>query len=157
MAIIADNTNEDIDNLILSDDGSGGGLRIPSVMIRQGDGESIKRSLRRDSGKIELQFDFDMRDHQDESGVVNIDIWYTSSDHKSLRLVEHVSKYVKHIDSSVMRINPRIVSMRCGDDCSDKYKKDHCLSKGKYCDLHADTDGRYGASYMLENLFQYCL
>jgi hypothetical protein len=33
IALIVDNTNEDLDKLILSDDGSGAGLHIPAVMI----------------------------------------------------------------------------------------------------------------------------
>ena len=33
LAIIIDDTDEDIDKLIMSDDGTGGGIKIPSMII----------------------------------------------------------------------------------------------------------------------------
>lgn len=38
IALVIDNTNEDLNKLIMSDDGSGAGLRVPSVMISKKDG-----------------------------------------------------------------------------------------------------------------------
>jgi hypothetical protein len=38
VAIIADNTNEDIETIVMSDDGTGGGIRIPSMLIGNRDG-----------------------------------------------------------------------------------------------------------------------
>lgn len=39
MAIIVDNENENITNIIMSDDGTGAGLTIPGVMIGKKVGE----------------------------------------------------------------------------------------------------------------------
>lgn len=33
VAILIDNTDENVDNIIMSDDGTGGGIRIPSMLI----------------------------------------------------------------------------------------------------------------------------
>ena len=33
MGIVVDNSNEDIKNVIMSDDGTGAGIRIPSMLI----------------------------------------------------------------------------------------------------------------------------
>jgi hypothetical protein len=41
VGIIYDNSDENIDNIIMSDDGTGGGLRIPSMMISKSDGEKL--------------------------------------------------------------------------------------------------------------------
>ena len=70
--------------------------------------------------------------------------------------MEHTVTYAYEVNDK-MSINPKIVSMRCGDDCSTKYKKTNCLSNGKYCDMHSIDDEVFGARSMLENLFQYCI
>lgn len=43
VGIIIDNTNESIDNLVMSDDGTGQGIRIPSMIISQKDGKLIEK------------------------------------------------------------------------------------------------------------------
>ena len=46
LAIIVDNTNEDIDNIVMSDDGTGSGIRIPSVLISKTDGDILTDFMR---------------------------------------------------------------------------------------------------------------
>jgi hypothetical protein len=46
LAIIADNTNEDISNIVMSDDGTGSGIRIPSVLISKADGQILTDFMR---------------------------------------------------------------------------------------------------------------
>jgi len=50
-AIIIDNNNENINGVIMSDDGTGSGLTIPGVMIGSKDGEILKNYF---INKIEL-------------------------------------------------------------------------------------------------------
>lgn len=38
VAIIYDNRDENVDHVIMSDDGTGGGLRIPSMLITKTEG-----------------------------------------------------------------------------------------------------------------------
>lgn len=45
LAIIIDSREENSENLIMSDDGSGMSLTIPSFMIRKKDGDIIKRFI----------------------------------------------------------------------------------------------------------------
>jgi len=46
VAIIIDNKNEDITGVVMSDDGTGAGIRIPSVLIGNGDGMVLKEYLK---------------------------------------------------------------------------------------------------------------
>jgi hypothetical protein len=41
LAIVVDNSNKKIDEVLMSDDGTGTGIRIPSVLISKQDGETI--------------------------------------------------------------------------------------------------------------------
>jgi len=47
MGIVVDNTDEDIDTLVMSDDGSGAGIRIPSMIISSKDGKKLLDFLER--------------------------------------------------------------------------------------------------------------
>lgn len=49
VAIIIDDFEEDIENVIMSDDGTGGGIRIPSMLIGRTDGKKLLDYLKRAS------------------------------------------------------------------------------------------------------------
>ena len=45
LAIIIDNKNEDIKGVMMTDDGTGAGIRIPSVLICNADGQKLKNYI----------------------------------------------------------------------------------------------------------------
>lgn len=45
LAIVIDNTDEDIKNVVMVDDGNGNGIRIPSMLISRKDGNILKKTL----------------------------------------------------------------------------------------------------------------
>ena len=49
VAIIIDDNEDNIDNVIMSDDGTGGGIRIPSMLIGKNDGKKLIDFLKRAS------------------------------------------------------------------------------------------------------------
>lgn len=49
VAIIIDDSEEDVDNIIMSDDGTGGGIRIPAMLIGKTDGKKLIDFLKRGS------------------------------------------------------------------------------------------------------------
>ncbi len=49
VAIIIDDNEDVIDNVIMSDDGTGGGIRIPSMLIGKNDGKKLIDFLKRAS------------------------------------------------------------------------------------------------------------
>ena len=47
VAIIIDSTDQNIENVIMSDDGTGGGIRIPAMLISKDDGKKLIDFLKR--------------------------------------------------------------------------------------------------------------
>ena len=47
LALIIDNRDENIENVIMSDDGTGSDIIIPTIMISKEDGEKIKEFMKR--------------------------------------------------------------------------------------------------------------
>ena len=45
VAIIIDNREEDVDSIIMSDDGTGAGIRIPGLLICKEDGQKLLNFL----------------------------------------------------------------------------------------------------------------
>jgi hypothetical protein len=41
VGIIVDDTDEDIENVVMSDDGTGGGIRIPSMIVSNEEGNKL--------------------------------------------------------------------------------------------------------------------
>lgn len=41
VAIIVDDSDEDIDSIVMSDDGTGGGIRIPAMLVGKTDGNKL--------------------------------------------------------------------------------------------------------------------
>jgi hypothetical protein len=41
VGIVIDNSEEDVENVVMSDDGTGAGIRIPSMLISQADGVKL--------------------------------------------------------------------------------------------------------------------
>jgi len=91
LALIIDNKNENINNVILTDDGTGAGIRIPSVMIGNSDGQRLKRFFEsatdeeRQALKLNIQF---LSAHPQKN--VDVQFWYTSSDERSMRFIKDI-------------------------------------------------------------------
>lgn len=88
--IIVDNKNENITTILMSDDGTGGGIRIPSMLIGKTDGENIIDWLSSvddtEHAKMNIMMDFVM--NVTTENKVAYDFWYTSSSDRSLDFLE---------------------------------------------------------------------
>lgn len=51
VAIIVDNEEEEVDSIIMSDDGSGAGIRIPALLISKDDGAKLIQFLKSATAK----------------------------------------------------------------------------------------------------------
>ena len=88
VAIIIDDSDENIESVIMSDDGTGGGIRIPSMLIGKTDGRKLIDFLQRaddkeiDQTAIMAQFIMEKPDDR-----VEYDLWYTSSNDRALDFI----------------------------------------------------------------------
>lgn len=54
VAIIVDDQSENVDDIVMSDDGTGAGVRIPSILISKKDGKKLMDFLK-SASEIELK------------------------------------------------------------------------------------------------------
>lgn len=141
IAIIIDNKqSESVKTVVMSDDGSGAGLEIPALLIGYKDGQILKNFMKHSDpteiSEISLTAQFEMS-HPDDS--VDVDIWYTSNDDRSLVFMRDMKSYLIPLDKSNegIKFHPKFVHWSC-PHCDSDFKKRHCLSDGKYCAMNHD-------------------
>jgi hypothetical protein len=87
---------------------------------------------------------------------VGIELWYTSTDDRSLDFIRNMAEYIVPIQDFV-DFEPKFVSWSC-PNCDIEYKKKNCISDGKYCAMmHRDVQEINGIQVIMENIRQYCV
>jgi hypothetical protein len=88
VGIIIDNTDENVKNVIMKDDGTGNAIRIPSMLISKSDGKKLidylKRATDEEIDQIAIMAEFIMNKPDNR---VEYDLWYTSSNDKGLDFI----------------------------------------------------------------------
>ena len=88
--------------------------------------------------------------------TVKVDLWYTSSDDRSLDFIRNIAEYLEPIIDQVI-FEPKFVSWSC-PNCDSDYKRINCMSEGKYCAMqHAEKLELAGQEILLEDLRQWCI
>ena len=112
VAIVVDNKNEFVDEILMSDDGTGGGIRIPSMLIGKKDGNKIiewmATATQEEKDQIVIMCEFIMP----ESDTVKYDFWFTSSSDRALNFLEDFASMGKKLDSQA-QFTPHYVFWEC--------------------------------------------
>lgn len=88
VAIVIDNSLEMIDDILMSDDGTGNGIRIPSMLIGKKDGDKIVNwynsasDAEKEALIVMCEFKMPVND------IVKYDFWFTSSSDRALNFLE---------------------------------------------------------------------
>jgi hypothetical protein len=143
VGIIIDTNNEEIEKIIMSDDGTGDGIIIPAVIISQEQGDILMQHLRDLSDDemraVVFSATFSIA-HPDNR--VEYDIWYTSSDDRALDFISNFATYHIGLGSDVL-MTPRFVYWQC-IDCDQTIVNKHCWVNGKYCAIDSNNDKHNG-------------
>lgn len=114
LAIIIDDINEDISNVIMSDDGTGTGIRIPAMLIGKNDGKILKEFLMSQNadlaGQAALSAEFLVKNPNNK---VSWQLWYTSSNDRALDFIKNFQEDVKAFNTEELDFQPRIVTWSC--------------------------------------------
>ena len=76
LLVVADHQQEDIQNVIMGDDGTGTGIRIPSMLIGKEEGQILIDQALKNESPVTLSAEFVM-EHPDDT--VEMEFWYSSA------------------------------------------------------------------------------
>ena len=134
--IINDNDDRSIKDIIMSDDGTGAGIRIPSMLISKKDGKLLKDFLLSSSAEVaikaSLAAEFIM---ENPDNTVEWSLWYTSSNDRALDFIKYFYEDMQKFSMVDVDFSPKYVTWSC-PNCDDAYKKRECVSNGKYCAMN---------------------
>jgi len=156
--IISDNTDFDPTNTVMSDDGTGGNLNIPSFLISKSDSDLIRKALVMEAmrGIVSLTLTFEMK-----KGGTNVtyEIWMSADQDITRSFLNEFAPYARKLkDITVM--TPHYVLWYCSECRSVGYtfNTPDCVSSGRYCAPDPDGPGPLtGKHVVLEDLRQICL
>lgn len=159
LVIIANHDNSDPESIIMTDNGQGGNLNIPAMLISKSDADLIKKYLNdvKNPEKISLSVSFDM---QKTSDVISYSIWSTPTSYLSQIFMMSFADVGSQFVRKVAEFAPYYVLWYCPDCENDGYIEDHpdCVSGGRYCSPDPDEDGVLtGRDVMFEDLRQLCI
>jgi hypothetical protein len=157
LAVIIDDSDAiDIKQIVMSDDGTGTGIRIPSMLISKRDGKILKDFLRSQSPEVAAQaalsaeFIFENLENR-----VDWSIWYTSANDKALDFIKNFKETYKTIAEEA-NFRPRFVTWAC-PSCDADFKRKECFSNGKYCAMNHKSTYVEGKDILMEDLRESCL
>lgn len=93
LLVVVDNKAENVTNVIMGDDGTGTGLRIPSMLIGKSDGERLIEFAKQRVGAT-LSAEFGVKEKTDD---VFVELWYSSNNQRSLDFIKEFHKYAKQL------------------------------------------------------------
>ena len=90
VGIVIDDKAKQIDNILMSDDGTGGGIRIPSMLISKPDGETLLDwfSTATAAEKLQLVVMAEFVMAFEDGNRVEYDFWMTSSSNRAIDFIE---------------------------------------------------------------------
>jgi len=113
LAVIIDDTFEDVDKVIMSDDGTGTGIRIPAMLIGKKEGQILKDFLTKQpsdvASKASLSAEFVLKN---QDNTVKWEMWYTSANDKALDFIRNFREFTQKMDESA-EFSPRLVTWSC--------------------------------------------
>lgn len=98
VGIIVDNTEENVEQIVMKDDGTGNAIRIPSMLIGKSEGNRLISNIL--AGKnltIKVEFEMNKPDSR-----VEYDIWYTSSNDRALDFISNFAESDYKFKSNVL-------------------------------------------------------
>lgn len=151
VGIIVDDTNEDIENVIMSDDGTGGGIRIPSMIVSRLEGNKlidyVIRASKEELSQLAIMADFVM---EKPDNRVEYDIWFTSSNDRALDFISDFMYSDFQFGEQVL-MTPHYVFWKC-TFCEQDYLDKDCFSGGRYCAVDSSNEKHRGRDIILEDL-----
>ena len=127
LVVVIDNVFENITNVIMGDDGTGTGIRIPSMLIGKDDDAKLRDFAKTQSGAT-LSAEFAVKALMDK---VDMELWFSSNNQEALTFIKEFDEYAQQLQGYI-NFRPRYVTWGC-PGCAPTYKGEECFNDGAYC------------------------
>lgn len=129
VALIGDSKVENSEDFIMSDDGSGHSITIPSFFIRHKTAEAFKKFFA-DGEEIILKVKIETG-HSD--GITKVDLWFSTPFDLSMTMLQTLRDFLPRFGDKV-KFDLKIRSQPCLF-CPEEERVRDCISDGLYCPM----------------------
>ena len=156
-AIIINDKDEPIEKMFLADDGNGGEISIPAVLINLNDGNKLinyyteNKPDKKNRIRLEIYFALEKSDN-----TVKYDIWFTPDQTKVYDFLNTFEKYQKLLGDNAVLGMHYITYPFFSYDANSNTPIDDCLGSGLYC-IRPSSEINDGALIALESIKQKCI
>lgn len=155
--IVVNKDDSDLDNFVMSDDGTGKEITIPVLMITKSDGEKLK-GYYKSKGEKQIVIDIDFQ--IETNSKVDFEVLFSSDSTEIYELFYEFEQY-EFFEKLGKKINfkPYFVSYPHPDyNPSSSISIDNCLYGGKYCgSAYKSSYSSEDLDILLVNIYQYCV
>ena len=158
MAVVIDTRDEIADNILMSDDGTGSSITIPSMLIGYRHGNILRdfmnKASKEELAQVKLMAKFEIK----YKAKPQVQVWYSSADKKFLKFLADLDDYLIDVEDH-LDWEPRFPTYSC-PECQSNYKHENCLGDGRYCVMEtfpAKNDDFKPKQILMENLRQLCM
>ena len=147
--IIVDKVEQNLEPVVVSDDGTGDDVQIPSLLIPHGVGMRLIEATRQAEVIVELNWGAPI------SNVVNVDLWMSSASPLTGQFL-HDFATVRRLLAGDMQFQPHyhVFSLNASYENRDL----HCIEDGKLCAEDPDGSGPItGVTVLQEDMRQLCI
>jgi hypothetical protein len=160
LAIIGDSSDGESENLIMTDDGTGHSINIPSFIIRKHDAELIKETLlsKKDKQSVYIKAGLEMV-HPDNR--VEYEFWYSTILDLDFDKLADIATFQKVLNKNAL-FTPRVLTYSC-PMCAKEVREENCIGDGMYCPyfpanpVPTQLKGIKGKQLIQESLRQRCV
>lgn len=153
MAMIINDKGGDVKNYPVVDDGTGGDISIPTVLISKADGTIIKRFIRDNPDEnIQIEIEFST----EKSDVVQVEYFTLINNEQGYKILNEFSKFYLLLKDKVI-FTPHYLSYPL-EGLTQAEKENNCVSGGKYC-LTGGTPrskNAQGKNLLMDSIFHQC-
>ena len=156
-AIIINDKDEPPEKMFLADDGNGGEISIPAVLISFNDGNKLinyynhTKPDKNNRIRLEIYFPLEKSDN-----TVKYDIWFTPDQTKVYNFLNDFEKYQKLLGDNAILGMHYITYPYFNYDSKSNTPIDDCLGSGLYC-IRPSSEIKDGALIALESIKQKCI
>ena len=156
-AIIVNDKDEPTEKMFLADDGNGGEISIPAVLISLTDGNKLINYYTQNkpdkNNRIRLEIFFAL---EKSDNTVKYDIWFTPDQTKVYDFLNNFEKYQNLLGENAILGMHYITYPFFNYDVNSKEPIDDCLGSGLYC-IRPSSEINDGALIALESIKQKCI
>ena len=156
MLVLINNNDQNIENVILEEDGAQSDIKIPVGLISLSNGRIMQNYiLSNPQNRIIVEINFQEKKPQKK---IELKFFFSSSELRAYEMINNITSYIDKYDEQVEFIPIYVTHQIPSYDEKTAKRELNCVTRGKYCYFPKETTiTQDGQRILLESLRQKCM